>query len=384
MPAASAELFQEAAGFLADVQLPELAKLLDRYLVLPSRQNAEWADETLGRLRRSLADGLKRLRLGGNRWIDWLCYLPPLEEIDPVPVVALFGRTSSGKTTLAARLLRALSPEYARIAGLLSVSSAAHTTTSPLILDFQAHCSFPRWRAVGPAVNEAGGLSRGEEIRSADGRLAELIVQGSRLGVAWIHVVLPGLASQALRIADLPGTHGYLPGPWGRVASNLLCGADAVLLPMDRRQFRDEEAGDLLDVANLERSPRIALSLRWVPKGIGASQEAFRERMLDAIARAQDLDRRARPLRRIATMPILEITGRENVSDDLRALIKWLMSVKVIRPRPVTYQSLVRLTSGRPSGRSAKERRKTARSALAALGLLRAWSSVALMDQQHD
>lgn len=381
MPAASAELFQEAAGFLTNVELPELSKILDRYLVVPSRQNTEWTDETLGRLRRSLAEGLKRLGLGGNRWIDWLCYLPQLEEIDSVPIVALFGRTSSGKTTLAARLLRALSPEYARIADLLSVSSTAHTTTSPLILDFQARCSFPRWRAVGPAVNEAGGLARGEETRSADGRLAELIAQGSRLGVAWIHVVLPGLASQSLRIADLPGTRGYLPGPWGQVASNLLCGADAVLLPMDRRQFRDDEATDLLEVAKLDRSPRMALSLRWVPKEVNPSQaETFRERILDAIVRAQGLDRRARPLRRMVAMSIVEIAARDNTNDDLQALIKWLASVKVIRPRPVTYQSLVRLTSRHPTGRSAKERRKTARTALAALGLFRAWSSVALME----
>lgn len=295
-----------------------------------------------------------------ERDVDGATVAPPAPSTDALTVV-VYGRTSCGKTTLVCRLIRELAPAAERVANLLRTSPGAHTTRAPLVLDFVAGPSEMALRWGG-----AHGAGRHTEP------LSRLSGEWFPDDAAWAHVVLPG-SSRRLRLVDLPGTHGHGAGAWSFSAQHGLLHADAVVLPMDRRQFRAEELSSLREALAVEPERHLALALRRGPeRGDGA---AFVERRI--------LDHAFKPdeIKRIRAMPVFEIARRPDWDDEATSLVAWLASLGPNRDKR-TYDTLRAAAQLDVEGKPPTRARK-ARDLMMLLGLMRAIRAAMLHGGDH-
>ena len=374
LPAGQRRAVQGAFDLAVSVErrYPDIADCASRHLAVgPGRPFEEQAEAGVARLRDELAQRLDEAGIDGGRWADWLAVVPPAPRGER-RVIGLFGRTSAGKTTLLRRLLVEAAPGWRPLADLLGISPRAHTTRVPLVLDLEAGDTEAWWCATGPGGNR-GGTFRGDPGQAKGWRELESLLAGASAGqrYGWIRLTVPTRLERPMRLVDLPGTHGFAPGPWRHVPQRLIDGMDALVLPMDRRQFRREEKADCLAVLRAAPSRPVALSLRAAPLGAAVlAAEDFRDRRL-----AQVLADEPEAVARLATVPVFEVSRHDGAGDGAAALLRWCTDVPALAPAPPDYEALQRAAWD--------EGDAAARAVLARLGLLRAWMSCLLLGESH-
>lgn len=321
--------------------------------------------ERVTELSSALAICLDQLGFDGQRSAEWLAVAPATAEPAPGPTVGLYGRTSSGKTTLMRRVLERLAPRYANLLEHLRSDSRAHTTRIPFVFDFRPELAGYYWSGSAPGLDLRGALRPGEVENEAD--LVEHFVADGGPVAGWVVLTLPSDGGRPLRLVDMPGTHGFLSGPWGRISESLGEGFDALVLPMDRRFFRSEERANLESALSLDPPRGVAVTLRWVDPTAGAmSPERF---LSERIAQGMEGSPVAERAGRIV---VFEIARTADSEDQIGDLVEWVLARPRVARRSATYDEIEeRALDGEPA----------ALEALAYLGLLRAWTSINAADE---
>lgn len=306
-------------------------------------------------LRGAIALGQK---LGwSERDIESIGVAPPTPAT-PAPTVCVYGRTSAGKTTLLSRIIRHASPAGGALADGLRISPGAHTTRAPLVVDLVQRGGLAELSWGGP---------------SGEGRSSCALDEPHGLWIpdeaSWGHVEIPG-SSTALRLLDLPGTHGHRSGPWGWYGRHGLAAADGIVLPMDRRYFRREEMDDVRAAVEETPARALAITLRQVADAEVIPSQFLEEKVLASRDFGTDGEERLR------AMPVFEISRRTDASDDIGRLVAWLADLKPVAGKR-TYGELRRLAAI-DVGTTTGEKSSTARQLLAVLGAIRAWRATML------
>jgi len=350
-----------------------------------------YSEKAVARLREVVVQNLNSLGWDGEKWVDWLAATPPAFNDSNCTTVALFGRTSSGKTTLARRFVAELATNRSRLSELLATCPRSHTTRIPLVLDFRPDEGTAWWQAAGPSLNSGGIVAHDASVVGNEEVLRRCSGRSADSGAAWLAISVPAPSSDNLRILDLPGTQGFAAGPWHRTGEHLLAGSDAAILPMDRRFFRDEEFTDLVTVLQALPARHVALALYWVDPALNPTtpDRFLSERIGQALAPGsargglsdEELDRICGMLDELSVFTVAATPGEQ---DDFPALLSWCANGEHWNPGPLTYAQLETRAQWQISyGTSVPVDVRQARLAMVSLGLLRAWMACQLTEESH-
>jgi len=305
-----------------------LLEWLDRLIVLTSPKNLDIHLKSFEGIAKGVLTRYLRKVLPGSEYHS-LVHHPSVMDTD-APLIGLFGRTSCGKTTLMRRMIQELSPAYTWVGDLLETTVEAHTTKIPFIIDFHKS-STAAWYYEGLEGRHDGKLNG--KRRS---RIRNICQNANAQSGFWFLIQLP--AEHNLRVFDLPGLYGFESGPWAERASAVASRLDALVLPMDRRQVREEEKQTLVEALLHYPHTRCALSLWKVPDTSElASRRKFLEEKiyswLPLSANVVGNDSCRLLWNRIQRMKMYSISKHTSGKDDMGSLIEWLFSIRPWKQR---------------------------------------------------
>lgn len=364
------------------------------FLCLPPEGQlfTERAKRVVDDIRTSVSHQLKRLGFGKEQWVDWLSVALPMPHDTDGLTVELFGRTSSGKTTVVRRLVEHLCPEWNLLVAKLAESPSAHTTRIPVILDLGPTAEHGWWFGSGSDRNVGGYIRPAPLQISHRDDFEAALAKGHEKTFRWVRFILPSkLAKKPIRVVDLPGTHGFDSGAWARKSLSWLFGADAIVLPVDRRYFRCEERTDLWHAMRWIPVHNIAFAVRWVsPEASRMTCSEFVDsRVLQAMEPnfpevTKGKNGTGALLRLLRQIKTFEVSRRTDSNrDEIPQLAEWILSQTNSPSKKPTHSMLSALASGGAAHMKEKyhgsagilEAARIARIALHRIGLLRAWTN---------
>jgi len=354
---------------------PELKKLADRYLAF-SKENADDPDDYVERTYNSLLKVGKRLlnslRTNFGGYLEWLVRSPALPLDKKTPCIGLFGPTSAGKTTLARRIVTAIScPRYSQY---LPTHAGSHTTRIPAVIDFATGISGGKWMVMTNRERTGGTLPEKNSNGFISDLKAKVVAPDEEPFSGYFRLILPTSLGYSLRLIDLPGTHGYDPGPWAMRAKVISSGLDAVIVPGDRRYCKPETIEIVDGCLRSFPRKRVCMTLRYVHESASpASLKWYKhDRLghnLQLKHKTRDMAFRKRYLRSLKAMPIFSFSKEEEVHDEMSGLMEWIAHIRPKRDRPPDYHTLEKIQNIH-RGKEVKVKQL-----LACIGIMRALES---------
>ena len=331
-----------------------LLRVLNRFLK-PNRELQKepklYFRHAFNRIRATTVRLLDQANPGDSAFVDWIIELPAIPLTRGTATIGLFGPTSCGKTTLIRRLITHWSKGM--YASYLPATPKAHTTCIPTVIDFDLNTNLARWSLNTVSTIRSGILPRVEVDEEARIYIENKITSTSETSTGFLQFIFPTNVEKRVRLIDLPGTHGFAGGDWGKRAKTLALGLDAIIIPADRRYFSLDTSDCVF--AGLENFPvgRQGIALRYVPPKIAKTKtpswykaQRVSQAIRSRITGTSDLNVHPKTFNnRFSAMPLFEFAKDSESEDSINDLALWILATNPKRHRPPSYLDIERYKS---------------------------------------